>query len=132
MFGPLTPLIGGVLNEESAGFQRAKSAFFTFKIQDGILTSNDFQTATTSLNFTGEGSLDLKERAIDMTLRMNARGLLGLITLPLRPFAGLFQFRGTGSLKDPIWENLKITAPQDTQKQILLEAPKAKVIDGGE
>ena len=132
MFGPLTPLIGGVLNEESAGFQRAKSAFFTFKIQDGILTSNDFQTATTSLNFTGEGSLDLKERAIDMTLRMNARGLLGLITLPLRPFAGLFQFRGTGSLKDPIWENLKITAPQETQKQILLEAPKAKVIDGGE
>ena len=132
MFGPLTPLIGGVLNEESAGFQRAKSAFFTFKIQDGILTSNDFQTATTSLNFTGEGSLDLKERAIDMTLRMNARGLLGLITLPLRPFAGLFQFRGTGSLKDPIWENLKFTAPQETQKQILLEAPKAKVIDGGE
>ena len=67
-----------------------------------------------------------------MTLRMNARGLLGLITLPLRPFAGLFQFRGTGSLKDPIWENLKFTAPQETQKQILLEAPKAKVIDGGE
>jgi hypothetical protein len=52
--------------------------------------------------------------------------------LPLRPFAGLFQFRGTGSLKDPIWENLKFTAPQETQKQILLEAPKAKVIDGGE
>ena len=132
MFGPLTPLIGGVLNDERAGFQRAKSAFFTFKIQDGILTSNDFQTATTSLNFTGDGSLDLKERTIDMTLRMNARGLLGLITLPLRPFSGLFQFRGTGPLKAPKWESLKFTAPQETQKQILLEAPRAKVIDDGE
>lgn len=132
MFGPLTPLIGGVLNDEKAGFQRAKSAFFTYKIQDGILTSNDFQTATTSLNFTGEGSLDLKERTIDMTMRMNARGLLGLITLPLRPFSGLFQFRGTGPLKEPKWENLKFTAPQEPQKQILLEAPKAKVIDDGE
>lgn len=132
MFGPLTPLIGGVLSDERAGFQRAKSAFFTYKIQDGILTSNDFQTATTSLNFTGEGSLDLKQRTIDMTMRMNARGLLGLITLPLRPFSGLFQFRGTGPLKEPKWESLKFTAPQETQKQILLEAPKAKVIDDGE
>lgn len=132
MFGPLTPLIGGVLNDERAGFQRAKSAFFTFKIQDGILTSNDFQTATTSLNFTGDGSLDLKDRTLDMTLRMNARGLLGLITLPLRPFSGLFQFRGTGPLKAPKWESLKFTAPQETQNKTLLEAPKAKVIDGGE
>ncbi len=132
MFGPLTALIGGVLNDERAGFQRAKSAFFTFKIQDGILTSNDFQTATTSIDFTGEGSLDLKERTIDMAMRMNARGLLGLITLPLRPFSGLFQFRGTGPLKEPKWENLKFTAPQETQKQILREAPKAKVIDDGE
>lgn len=132
MFGPLTPLIGAVLNDERAGSQRAKSAFFTFKIQDGILTSNDFQTATTSINFTGDGSLDLKERTIDMTMRMNARGLLGLITLPLRPFAGLFQFRGTGPLKDPKWESLKFTAPQEAQRQILLEAPKAKVIDDGE
>lgn len=132
MFGPLSPLIGGVLNDDRAGFQRAKNAFFTFKIQDGILTSNDFQTATTSLNFTGDGSLDLKERTIDMTLRMNARGLLGLITLPLRPFSGLFQFRGTGPLKAPKWESLKFTAPQETQNKTLLEAPKAKVIDGGE
>jgi hypothetical protein len=132
MFGPLSPLISGVLNDESAGFQRAKNAFFTFKIQDGILTSNDFQTATTSLNFTGDGSLDLKERTIDMTMRMNARGLLGLITLPLRPFSGLFQFRGTGPLKAPKWESLKFTAPQQSQNEILLEAPKAKVIDGGE
>ena len=130
MFGPLTPLIGGVLADDKAGFQRAKSAFFTFKIQDGILTSNDFQTATTSLNFTGEGTLDLKERTIDMTMRMNARGLLGLITLPLRPLSGLFQFRGAGPLKDPKWESLKFTAPQETQNKILLAAPKAKVIGG--
>ena len=131
MFGPLTPLIGGALSDKKAGFQRAKSAFFTFKILDGILTSNDFQTSTTSLNFTGEGSLDLKERTLDMTMRMNARGLLSLITLPLRPFSGLFQFRGTGPLKAPIWESLKFTAPTDTQNKILLEAPKAKVIDDG-
>ena len=68
---------------DSAGFERAKNAFCTFNIKDGILSTNDFQTSTTSLNFAGDGSVDLKERTLDMTMRMNARGLLGLLTLPL-------------------------------------------------
>lgn len=128
MFGPVTPLVVGVLNDERAGFQRAKNAFCTFKIKDGVLSSNDFQTATTSLNFTGDGSVDLKERTIDMTMRMNARGLLGLITLPLRPFSGLFQFRGMGPLKEPKWETMKFTAPPENQNEILLEPPRARIV----
>ncbi|MEO8614715.1 MAG: AsmA-like C-terminal region-containing protein [Luteolibacter sp.] len=128
MFGPLSPLIGGVLNDNKAGFQQAKSAFFTFGIKNGILSSNDFQTSTTSLNFAGDGSVNLSERTVDMTLRMNARGLLGLITLPLRPFYGLFQFRGTGPLKDTKWENVRFTSPPEDQNQILLAPPKARVV----
>lgn len=132
MFGPLTPLIGSVVNNEKAGFQRAKNAFFTFKIKNGVLFSNDFHTATTSLNFAGDGSLNMKDRTIDMTMRMNARGLLGIITLPLRPFSGLFQFRGTGQLKDPVWESMKFTPPPEKQNEILLTPPKAKVVEGEE
>ena len=101
MFGPLSPLVSGVLNDRRAGFERAKSAFCNFRIKDGILSTQDFRTTTTSLVFVGDGSVDLKEQTLDMTMRMNARGLLGLITLPLRPFYGMFQFRGTGPLKDP-------------------------------
>ena len=132
MFGPLTPLIGGVLNDERAGRQQARHAFCTFRIQNGILSTNDFQTSTSSLNFAGDGSIDLKERTLDMTMRMNARGLLGLITLPLRPFSGLFQFHGTGPLKDAKWESMKVTPPPESQREILLAPPKAKPVDGGE
>ena len=128
MFGPLSPLVGGVLNDSQAGFQQAKSAFFTFNIKKGILSSNDFQTSTTSLNFAGDGIVDLNERTVDMTMRMNARGLLGLITLPLRPFYGLFQFRGTGPLKDTKWENVRFTTPPEDQNQLLLAPPRARVI----
>ncbi|HEX7260794.1 MAG TPA: AsmA-like C-terminal region-containing protein [Luteolibacter sp.] len=128
MFGPLTPLIGSVLNDDRAGFQRAKNAFCTFKINRGILSSNDFQTATSSLNFAGDGSVNLKERTLDMTMRMNARGLLGLITLPLRPFSGLFQFHGTGPLEDTQWESMKVTPPPEAQRELLLDPPKARVI----
>ncbi len=128
MFGPLTPLIGGVLNDERAGVQRAKNAFCTFRIRDGILSSNDFQTATTSLNFTGEGALNMNDLTVDMTMRMNARGWLGFITLPLRPFSGLFQFRGSGPMKDTKWESIKFSTPTEMQEEILLSPPKARVV----
>lgn len=128
IFGPLTPLIGGVLNDEKAGMQRAKNAFCTFKIHDGILVTRDFQTSTTSLSFTGDGFIDLAGRSIDMTLRMNARGLLRFITLPLRPFSGLFQFRGTGPLKDPEWQKEKFITPPDGQNDTLLAPPRATLI----
>ena len=132
IFGPLSPLISGVLNNRRLGFQDAKSAFFTFRIKDGILSSRDFRTTTPSLVFAGDGTVDLQELSFDMTLRMNARGLLGLITLPLRPFYGMFQFRGTGPLRNPKWENVMFTAPPEEQQQILRSTPKAKVVVGDE
>jgi hypothetical protein len=128
MFGPLTPLIGGVLNDDTAGTQLAKNAFCTFGIQNGLLTTNDFQTSTTSLNFAGDGQVDLRDRSIDLTLRMNARGLLRFITLPLRPFSGLFQFRGTGPLKNPEWKSMKFTAAPEAQQELLLTPPRARVV----
>jgi hypothetical protein len=128
MFGPLTPLVGGVLNDDKVGIQKAKDAFCTFQIQKGILSTNDFQTSTSSLNFAGNGSIDMKGQTLDMTMRMNARGLLGLLTLPLRPFSGLFQFRGTGPLKATEWASMKFTEPPPSENNLLLAPPKAKII----
>jgi hypothetical protein len=128
MFGPLTPLIRGVLNDETAGIQTATNAFCTFKLHDGVLETRDFKTATKSLNFNGEGSVDLKDRTLDMTMRMNARGFLRFIAMPLRSFSGLFQFRGTGPLKNPDWQNMKFTPPAESTEDPLPETPRAKII----
>lgn len=128
IFGPLSGLISGVLNDKKAGFEQAKSAFCTFEIKDGVLSTRDFQTGTPSLIFVGDGSVDLRDRSIDMTMRMNAKGLLGIITLPLRPFYGMFQFRGTGPLKETKWENVMFTSPPGEQQDLLKVAPKARVV----
>ncbi len=128
MFGPLTPLISGVLNDRRAGFERLKSAFCNFQIKNGILVTDDFHSATTSINFAGDGIVNLTKLTLDMNLRMNARGLLGLLTLPLRPFYGLFQFRGTGPLKAPVWENIGFTSPPAAQNNLLQIPPKATII----
>jgi len=132
MFGPLSPVMSTVLNDRRAGSERAKSAFCTFGITEGMMRIRDFQTATTSLTFVGEGEVNLADLTLDMTLRMNARGLLGFLTLPLRPFYGMFQFRGTGPLQDPLWENVMFTNPPEEQREALLEVPKARTVPSEE
>jgi len=128
ILGPLSPLIAAVVDDRRTGYERAKDAFLTFDIKNGVVRSNDFRTTTTNLTFTGDGEIDLVSDNVDMTMRVNARGLLGLITLPLRPFYGLFQFRGTGPMREPQWENVMFTNPPEDQKENLLNPPKARVV----
>lgn len=130
ILGPLSSLLAAILGDRHAGFERAHTAFCTFNIRDGVLHTNDFRTSTTSLVFAGDGWVDLKNRTLDMTLRVDARGLLGIVTLPLRPFYGLFQFRGTGPLAKPEWNNAAFTQPPPEQATILSLPPRARVIGG--
>lgn len=125
IFGPLSPVLSVVLANRKAGFQQAKEAFCTFTVKDGVLATNDFLTTTPSLVFTGDARANLNKMTLEMTIRMNARGLFGVITLPLRPFYGLFQFRGIGPLREPEWHNVMFTSPPETEKERLLAPPKA-------
>ncbi len=125
IFGPLSPVLSAVLSNRRAGFQEAKEAFCTFGVNQGVLSTNDFLTTTPSLVFTGDARADLNRLTLDMTIRMNARGLLGVITLPLKPFYGLFQFRGRGPMREPKWDNVMFTSPPETEQKRLLAPPKA-------
>lgn len=127
--GPLSSLIAKVLGERRVGFEKAKNAFATFSINDGILQTQDFHTSTTSLVFAGKGAVDLKKRTLDMTVLVDARGLLGIVTLPLRPFHGLFQFRGTGPLENPEWNNSTVTQPPPEQNSIHSIPPRAHAVE---
>lgn len=129
IFGPLSPVLSAVLASRKAGFQEARDAFCTFTVKDGVLRTEDFLTTTPSLVFTGDATADLNRSTLDMTIRMNARGLLGVITLPLKPFYGLFQFRGTGPLREPKWDNVMFTSPPESEKERLLTPPKARNVN---
>jgi hypothetical protein len=129
IFGPLSPLISAVLGNRKLGYQRAQNAFCTYTIADGIMSTRDFRTGTTSLAFRGDGTVDLDRMTLDMTMRMNARGLLGVITLPLRPFYGLFQFRGSGPLAEPDWRSVMFTPPPEGTDDLLEEPLKARPVE---
>ncbi len=79
----------------------------------------DLGTSTQSTVFLGSGWVDLVKQSLDLTIRMNFRGLMGVAEIPLKvielPFQalktiftgkevdGLKQFRGTGKLSSPDW-----------------------------
>ncbi|MEK6193143.1 MAG: AsmA-like C-terminal region-containing protein, partial [Deltaproteobacteria bacterium] len=129
LLGPISPLVGTVLGKRNPTEEKAKDASCAYVIKGGIMYSNDFLATTRSLKFTGDGNIDLQKKEIDILVRMNARGLFGFFSLPLRPFMGLFQFKGTGSITDPKWQTTIFTTPARGKKDpIFRKPPKARVV----
>ncbi len=129
MLGPLSPIIGTVLGKRNPTQQQAEDASCSFLIRNGVVHSNNFLATTRSLKFTGEGKIDLKQKNMDLLVRMNARGLFSVLSLPLRPFMGLFQFQGTGYVMKPQWRTVIFTNPQRGKNDpIFRKPPKARLI----
>ena len=129
VLGPLSPIIAGVLGDKRMGYEHAKDASSTFAIRNGVLQTRDFVAASTSVTLTGEGWIDLATDRMDMTVRLNARGLLGFLTLPLQPFKGIFQFRGTGDYSKPSWKSSPFTRPaRGDNDPLFLKAGKARIV----
>jgi hypothetical protein len=128
VLGPLSTILGEVAGDKRGTHEEARDASCTFAIRNGVVYTRDFLTSTPSSVFTGEGAIDLDRKTIDMTVRMNARGLLGLITLPLRPFNGLFQFRGQGPLANPTWARANFVPPPDGQSDPIFRIPGRAVV----
>jgi len=129
VFGPLSAPIEGVLGNKRFSHEEARDASATFVMKEGVAYTNDFLTSTPSTVFTGEGWVDIHAKTIDLTLRMNARGLLGLVTLPLRPFSGLFQFRGRGPLRNPAWRSAPFTQPSRGRSDpVFRKPPRARIV----
>ncbi len=132
VLGPLSPLIGQtlgrIIGNKRVLHERAKDASCSFIIRNGVIYTNDFTSHTTSMNFTGHGSIDLNRETIDVTAQMNIRGLIGFIALPLRPFTDtLFQYRGTGKISDASWAPAPFKAPPKDHP-LFRKPPKATIV----
>ena len=127
ILGPLSPLISGILSDKRMGYERAKDATAHFNVHNGVLQTDDFVAISRNITLTGQGWIDLDNDKIDMVVRVNARGLLGVLALPLQPFRGLFQFRGIGTYDKPTWKSAPFTSPPKGQGDPLFgKAKRAK------
>jgi hypothetical protein len=133
LFGPLSTLVDGVLSSASRRdtvlHEKATNLSGTFTTRDGIFYTNDLSSATQSTTFSGEGWIDCNQLTLDLTIRMNFRGLMGLAEVPMkiielpvqalnkiftgRDVEGLRQFHGTGKLSKPNWQFAPFKPPRD-------------------
>lgn len=129
VLGPLSPLIAGLLGDKRMGYERAKDASANFAVRKGVLQTKDFVAISTSIILTGEGWIDLLTEKMDMVIRVNARGLLGFLTLPLQPLKGIFQFRGAGTFSEPQWRSAPFTRPaRGNNDPIFREPGRAAIV----
>jgi hypothetical protein len=97
IFGPLSGILNRIL--PGSGYSIAHSATANFKIDEGIIHTDDFDADGTLFSMLGHGDVHFLDDKLDFNLRLNMKGP-GVV---LTPMYKLFEYAGTGSLKKPDW-----------------------------
>jgi len=106
VFGPLSPIMSGILGDKKSSHEHVNSVSASFVIKSGQVLTNDISSTTPSAAISGKGLIDLNTKKVDLAVQASTKGILGFITLPLKPFEDkLFLFRGTGPFSAPEWKN---------------------------
>ncbi len=146
VLGPISLILNPLLPKKSHLSERLKNMSANFTIQKGILRTDNIQSLTTSMTFTGAGWVDLKTDSMDLTIRINYRGLIGktmelgaeIIRLPINVLralflnkkaevSGLLQVRGKGKYKNPRWTAVQFDVERGFKGK-LFNPPKAVIV----
>jgi len=100
---PVFGTFSDVLNNlsDGLGYSKADKAKCDFEIEQGIVDMTKIDVYSTAFALIGNGNYDMVNDNVDMNMRVNMRGVLGV---PLFFISKLFEYRGTGSLNDTKWE----------------------------
>lgn len=150
LFGPLSSLIDGVLSTASTRdtvlHEKATDFTCSYTAKNGVFYTNNLSCMTPNTVFTGEGWIDTNKQDLDLTIRMNFRGLMGLAEVPMKlielPFQalnkiftgrdveGMRQFHGTGKLSAPNWQFTPFKPPPGGKNNPLFRKPsKAQIVE---
>jgi len=97
IFGPLSGILNAIV--PGSGYSIARTATADFKVEKGIIHTDDFEAAGALFSMLGHGDIHFLDDKLDFSLRLNMKGPGVLLT----PMYKLFEYAGTGSLKKPDW-----------------------------
>jgi hypothetical protein len=103
IFGPLSGILNKIwiLNKivPGSGYSIARKASAEFKVEKGIIHTDDFEAAATLFSMLGHGDIHFLDDKLDFNVRLDMKGPGILLT----PMYKLFEYVGEGSLKKPDW-----------------------------
>jgi hypothetical protein len=97
IFGPLSQILNHIV--PGSGYSIAHQASATFRINEGIIHTDDFEAASTFFSMLGHGDIHFLDDKLDFNVRLNMKGP-GVLLIPVYK---LFEYTGEGSLKKPDW-----------------------------
>ncbi len=81
---PILSSLSAVVDTVIPGFiGKADHGKCTFKIADGALRTDDLTISSTIMSLIGTGSIDFAKDVLDMDMRVNVKGLPGLLLFPV-------------------------------------------------
>ena len=97
VLGPLSEPLEEVLG---IGISNARLLTSSFSVENGKIHTDDLNVQASAFTMRGYGDLFFIDNFMDFTVRINARGLPGVVLFPV---SKLFEYVSRGSLSDPKW-----------------------------
>lgn len=98
VLGPLSILLDAII--PGTGYQTSRKATCDFRVANGEIRTDNLDVIGTGFTMIGQGSLFFLEDRMDFAVRVNARGVPGLI---LYPVSKLMEYVSDGKLSEPKW-----------------------------
>jgi len=108
VLGALSEVIESVI--PGMGYQPARMASASFTMADGIVNTSDFLVEGQGFEMRGEGDLDIAKNRMDFSIRVNAKGVAGIVLLPV---SKVFEYVSDGKLSKPDWRPKNLPWPVD-------------------
>jgi len=96
--GPLSFILNGIVPGMGDDVARKGSASFT--LANGVINTDDFLVEASGFSMIGGGKLMFLDDKMDFDVRINARGLPGVLLFPV---SKLFEYTSTDELSKPNW-----------------------------
>jgi len=98
LFGPLSDIISTII--PGVGHESARLATADFTIANHRVYTNDLKIEGQGFELFGDGSVGFPKGDLDLTVRINARGIPGIVLFPV---SKLFEYVSTGTVSNPQW-----------------------------
>jgi len=118
VFGPLSDILNTII--PGSGYQTARLATADFTIAKEKINTRNLAIEGAGFSMYGEGDIYFMSDKMDLSVRINARGLPGIVLFPV---SKLFEYVSRGTVSDPQWR------PKIIPKE-LYGAPSASGEDG--
>ncbi len=99
LFGPLSAVLDQII--PGAGHENANQAELDFTVARERIATKNLEISGAGFELAGEGSVGFPSGDLDLAVRINAKGIPGIVLFPV---SKLFEYESTGTVSKPDWK----------------------------